>query len=81
MIDVESVPRAEVADVVKSMTRLFQAAVLSLALAGCSSAPGSHKTICTDHEALCVVAGIAVFGGIVAVMQESGGDDPPAPSP
>jgi hypothetical protein len=41
----------------------------------CSAAPGSHKTICTDHEALCVVAGIAVFGGIVAVMQESGDND------
>ena len=65
----------------KSMRHRFQAAALSLALTGCSSAPGSHKTICTDHEALCVVAGIAVFGGIVAVMQESGGDDPPAPNP
>ena len=53
----------------------------SLATAGCSSAPGSHKTICTDHEALCIVAGIAVFGGIVAVMQESGSDAPPASSP
>ena len=52
----------------------------SLATAGCSSAPGSHKTICADHEALCVVAGIAVFGGIVAVMQESGDDKGP-PSP
>ena len=57
------------------LTRLAQTAVLLLALGGCSSAPGSHKTICTDHEALCVVAGIAVFGGIVAVMQESGDDD------
>ena len=36
----------------------------ALVLGGCSSAPGSHKTICTDHEVLCVVAGIAVFGGI-----------------
>ena len=48
-----------------------------LATAGCSAAPGSHKTICADHEALCVVAGIAVFGGIVAVMQESGDDKGP----
>ena len=55
--------------------RLVQAAAVSLALAGCSSAPGSHETICTDHEVLCVVAGIAVFGGIVAVMQESGDND------
>lgn len=65
----------------KALTRLLQAAFVSLALGGCSSAPGSHKTICTDHEALCVVAGIAVFGGIIAVMQESGSDDPPASSP
>ena len=66
----------------KHLTTLLQAAVVSLALAGCSSAPGSYKTICTDHEVLCVVAGIAVFGGIVAVMQESGDDDgPPASTP
>ena len=57
------------------------AVAASLAITGCSSAPGSHKTICADHEALCIVAGIAVFGGIVAVMQESGSDDPPAASP
>ena len=47
----------------------------ALALGGCSSAPGSHKTICTDHEALCVVAGIAVFGGIVAVQESGDSDD------
>ena len=52
----------------------------SLMVSGCSSVPGSHNRICTDHEALCVVAGIAVFGGIVAVMQESGDDNGP-PSP
>ncbi len=45
---------------------------IAIILAGCSSAPGSHKTLCTDHEALCVVAGIAVFGGAVAVLNESG---------
>ena len=50
----------------------------ALVLGGCSSAPGSHKTICTDHEVLCVVAGIAVFGGIVAVMQESGDSEDPS---
>jgi hypothetical protein len=46
-------------------------AALSISLAGCSSAPGSHKTICTDHEALCVVAGIAAFGAAVAVLNEN----------
>lgn len=50
--------------------------VIALAsfLAGCSSVPGSHDTPCRDHEALCVVAGIAVFGGMVAVLNESGDD-------
>jgi hypothetical protein len=55
--------------------RISSIALLSVFLAGCSAAPGSHKTICTDHEVACVVAGIAVFGGIVAVMQESGDDN------
>jgi hypothetical protein len=55
----------------KPLAASFIAAV-TLLLGACSSAPGSHKTICTDHEALCVVAGIAVFGGVVAVLQESG---------
>jgi len=68
-------------NVPKPLTRLVQAAAVSLALAGCSSAPGSHETICTDHEVLCVVAGIAVFGGIVAVMQESGDNDDHPSSP
>ena len=34
--------------------------------------PRKSQDNCTDHEVLCVVAGIAVFGGIVAIMQESG---------
>ena len=60
---------------VSSLRSALMAIAISWVLAGCSSAPGSHKTICTDHEVLCVVAGIAVFGGIVAVMQESGDDN------
>ena len=60
---------------VSSLRPALVAIAISAALTGCSSAPGSHKTICADHEVLCVVAGIAVFGGIVAVMQESGDDD------
>jgi hypothetical protein len=48
------------------------ASAFALFLGACSSAPGSHKTICTDHETLCVVAGIAVLGGAVAILQESG---------
>jgi hypothetical protein len=50
----------------------FATAALATLLGGCSSVTGSHDTPCRNHEALCVVAGIAVFGGMVAVLNESG---------
>ena len=55
-----------------SIRSLSLAIALATFFAGCSSVPGSHDTPCRDHETLCVVAGIAVFGGMVAVLNESG---------
>jgi hypothetical protein len=77
-VDAENAPSAGVADPLK----VFSAVVAGRGsvLTGCSSAPG-HSTICSDHEALCVVGGIAVFGGIVAVLNESGGDNGTASNP